>query len=126
MAKQVFSVPSQTYQPGLTNFTSNLPPGQNYTAVEVSIDMSPWISTSTTLVRFGISYSIDHGQTYTEITHTDEIVPPPWTIPAKYGGGTISTVTLDASEPFSPDHGMLWVYIEGAAVSLGTLSGTLS
>lgn len=117
-----FSVQAQTYQPGLTNMTSNLPPGQHYTAAEVSIDMSPWTSPSTTLVRFGISYSTDHGQTYTEITHTDELTPPPWT--GRWG--TSSSVTVDATESFSPDHGMLWVYVEGAAVPLGVISGTLS
>lgn len=125
MAKQTFSVPAQTYQPGLTTFTTSLPPGQNFTTAEVSIDMSPWTSINTTLVRFGISASYDHGNTYVEITHTDEITPPPWTIPAKYGGGTTSTVTVDAFEQFSPDHGMLWVFIEGAATPLGIVTGTL-
>lgn len=125
MAKQVFSVPAQTYQPGMTTFTTALPPGQNFTTAQVSIDMSPWTSTATTLVRFGISASYDHGNTYIEITHTDMIVPPPWTIPAKYGGGTTSQVTVDAFEPFLPDHGALWVFVEGAAVSLGTITGTL-
>lgn len=124
---QTLTIPARTYQPGVTSGSRALPAGV-YTAFHITANYSPWTSPLTTNVRLGISLSYDGGATFDELCSAGENTPPPWTIPAKYGGGVSSTVALDCfiGADTRPTNVAGFVDVAGAAVPLGQIVVSLS
>src|ERR1051326_6034700 len=89
---QTVSVPAQMWPIGTTMQAFNVPKGTTARSATVTIDFSPWTApSSTTNVEVGVQLSTDNRATWSWGGSCGENTPPPWTIPAKYGGGVSST-----------------------------------
>lgn len=126
-SQQTLTIPARTYQTGVTSAQRAIPNG-TYSEFHITADFSPWTSAQTTNVELGLMLSFDGGTTFQEVCSAGENTPPPWNIPAKYGGGTSSTVALDCFIPNGtvPTNVSGFVNVSGHSVPLGQIVVTLS
>lgn len=121
MAVQTLTIPGRSYPVGTTMGQLALPSTQRYSHADVTVDFTGWTDPATTRIAVSVDYSEDGGASWRNMVAFTQTSPPPYA--AKNGGTTNSTtVRWDTPAALDPTHIRGAVSVEGAAVTLGTIT----